>query len=542
MNMRFSEKTLWMALFFGLILGYCLFYAPFGVNETDGGFLTGLAWQVLSGKVLYQDIIYVRPPLPIWLRALELQCLPEQFGVLGERWIFYLKLGLYSWLGAALLERGTRRWVLATFGFVVSAHCYPAMAWHTVDGILFAVLAVYLFFTYNNGKWGYVAAVFAGITLFAALLCKQSFYPLFFIAGGTFFLFNWRKALLFFAGFLAAIGLFVNYLQSNNILESFLQMTNGAAAGGQAIQHGIVDYFRITPELAVPSLGLLAIGSILYLNQGNRKWLNLIWQAWLLSLVLSYATITWLRQAHTVPFAQARVLFWVAVVVIAGRIWQGGTWKKIQEGKPTFIAVLLLGIGWSAAISWGYNLPILFATPLIWGVMQVSDKLAIMTGHLKNWLAVGLLLVLIAVFRIGHEFVYRDGKRSEMTVSLGATFPKFSGVYSSPQTLALYQDLKQLAEKYGANFTVLPAFPQANYLTGTRPPLPLDWVVNRETNADNKLIYKAIKALKPLMFIEKEYLEKIKLDPELSLTKEVLGAGVVLEESRCFLVIQVSLE
>ncbi len=44
-------------LFFAIVLVYCLLYAPYGINETDGGFLSGLGWQVLSGKTIYQDIV-----------------------------------------------------------------------------------------------------------------------------------------------------------------------------------------------------------------------------------------------------------------------------------------------------------------------------------------------------------------------------------------------------------------------------------------------------------------------------------------------------
>ncbi|MEO6037351.1 MAG: hypothetical protein ABIQ93_02990, partial [Saprospiraceae bacterium] len=167
------NRFAWPFLFFAVVIGYCLAYAPYGINETDGGFLTGLAWQVLQGKVLYRDLLYVRPPLPVWLRALELHLLPETWAILGERWIFYLKLATYSWLAAATLTAGRNRWQLATLAFIVSVHCYPAAAWHTVDGIFFAVLATWLLFKVP-GPWGAMAA---GLALVAALLCKQSFYP-----------------------------------------------------------------------------------------------------------------------------------------------------------------------------------------------------------------------------------------------------------------------------------------------------------------------------------------------------------------------------
>ncbi|MFN0015905.1 MAG: hypothetical protein ACKVU2_15285, partial [Saprospiraceae bacterium] len=172
--MAFLKKNLLPALFFALVVAYCLCYAPFGINETDGGFLTGLAWQVLSGKALYADVVYVRPPLPVWLRVLELHLLPEPFAVLGERWIFFFKVALYSWFGAAVLAQGKSRWALAAFAFVLSVHCYPPAAWHTVDGLLFGAAAIWCQSNVPGVRGGFLSGIFWA----AMLLCKQSFYPM----------------------------------------------------------------------------------------------------------------------------------------------------------------------------------------------------------------------------------------------------------------------------------------------------------------------------------------------------------------------------
>jgi len=582
-------------MFFTLVVGYCLYYAPFGVNETDGGFLTGLAWQVLNGKVLYHDIVYVRPPLPVWLRAMELQILPEHLAVLGERWIFYIKIALYSWLGAAVLTLGERRWVLAVFGFVVSAHCYPPMAWHTVDGILFAVMAAFFateggmafrpsgeaaFTAQTNSFRGVNAsgpdglkaipplAALAGVCLFCALLCKQSFYPL--LPLFALFLFlekenRWRKTAWFFGVFLLCTVLFSNYLYQNNTLSAFFQMTSGAASGGQALQHGILDYFRITPELALPSILLLIPVAWWFWKGKNPRLALMAWSMWLIALVTSYAAITWLRQDHTVPFAQSRVMFWVAVfwtgfTVLTGFtgwtglrgvgfFWTGFTgWtglrgvlfrKKgginpvnpVQHIGPS---VLLLGITWCASVSWGYNLPILFATPWVWAGMEITTVIA---ESVKPYRFVMLLFLLLS-FRVGHEFVYRDGRRSEMQVPMGSIFPALSGIYSDPETAELYRDLKQLVVRYGPNFKTLPAFPQANFLTKTSPPLPLDWVVNRETNGDNTLIFKNLKEIQPVVFIQKSFREKIESDPEMEVVRKIFQNGKVVAETKHFWVIE----
>jgi hypothetical protein len=199
----------------------------------------------------------------------------------------------------------------------------------------------------------------------------------------------------------------------------------------------------------------------------------------------------------------------------------------------------LLAVSWCASVSWGYNLPVLFAIPWVFAAMEISRLLwqrayprLRLTG--VNILALSILLV---VFRFGYEFVYRDGRRSDMNTHLGLVFPALGGIYSTSEKGQLYLELKNLAARY-PNFKTLPAFPQANFLTKTLPPLPLDWVVNRETNGDNTLILKNTAEQKPVLFIEKTAAEKSRTDPELSLTRDFLRTGTILDETAHFLVIQ----
>ncbi|MBK8426457.1 MAG: hypothetical protein IPL27_11040 [Lewinellaceae bacterium] len=58
-------------------------------------------------------------------------------------------------------------------------------------------------------------------------------------------------------GFSVCIILFFNYLYQKNTLENFLLLTGSSASGGQALQHGFLDYLRIKPALAIISLLLL---------------------------------------------------------------------------------------------------------------------------------------------------------------------------------------------------------------------------------------------------------------------------------------------
>ncbi len=539
MSFMLPERT-YPFLFFVIVLAYCLLYAPYGINETDGGFLSGLGWQVLSGKTMYQDIVYVRPPLPVWLRALEIQLLPEAWSVLGERYIFYFKVALYTWLASDLLAKGSFRWVLAMFGFLVSVHTYPACAWHTIDGILFSVLALWL---YTKGSQA--GSVLAGIAFGAALLCKQSFFPLLVAFPLIFIVWNHarkkQRIIGFAIGLSLCIILFFNYLYQNSTLENFLLMTGSSASGGQALQHGFLDYLRIKPALAIISLLLLIPVIRWFWKQYNPRVAEMTWSLWLGFLLGSYALDFWIRQEFTAPFAQARLLFLTGVAYAGWQVTQslkqqnGHSFFQLRLPEPLAILLLLLAISWSAAVSWGYNLPILLATPWVFTTFEISRLLRV---AFPKWIHLLVLAILLCVARFGYEFVYRDGRRSDMTVDMGTIFPKLHGIYSSPATAALYRDLQDLGQRYGPDFAVLPAFPQAHFLTNTRPVLPLDWVVQREMNGANQLVVNSLKEKKPVLFIEKSFADIINSDPELELTRHVLETGKVLEETPHFWIVR----
>ena len=344
------------------------------------------------------------------------------------------------------------------------------------------------------------------------------------------------------AGFLTGTALFFNYLYQNSLISGFLRLTTGAASGGQAWQHGGADYFKIQPLLAGLTLVLLLPVAGWFWRGKNARLAYLSWVTWLALLLGSYAFAVWRNQDFTPPFAQARLLLW-----LAGGFWVGQFWKLRNSENPKTTRLptfgLLLAISWCSAVSWGYNLPILFALPGMWAVLEISRQLHAQVvpdrwHRPAAWASILALTALLGVFRYGYEFVYRDGRRSTMTENMGAIFPALSGIYSDVETAALYRELRSLAARYGPDFKTLPAFPQANFLTGTVPPLPLDWVVTREMNTNSMLVMNALQANKPTLLIEKRYLPAIQTDPELALVRTVLDSANLLEETPHFLVVQ----
>jgi hypothetical protein len=542
--MKFSWKT----VFFLLPWVYMLLYAPFGINESDGGFITGLAWQVLSGKTLYADLVYVRPPMSIWLRVLELRLFPENWAILAERGVFYLKVALYTYCAASMLTTRERKWMLASFGYVISVHCYPAAAWHTVDGILFGVLSFWSLLGAKNAKVPGIYLIFSAVCLVASALCKQSFYPLLVLWPlCLILLFTWKQILTGLGTMVLAFALFVGYLMQQGTLNGFLTLTSGATGSGQAIQHGILDYLDVNPLLCLPFLVL--IGLLLLVNGRrvasnisiqSRVWLQMsLVGALLIILPATYVLTIWKNQVFTIPFAQSRLLFDLAV------IW--GCWSWYQQKWTLMVAARffsLLGISWCAAMSWGYSLPILCAVPWVYAAIAFCRSLLSQNDSSSVWVrrfGPIYFCLLLGVFGYAYTFIYSDGKRSEMHSDLGKVFPKLSGIYTSEAHAALYQDLKETVARFGPRVKTLPNFTLANYLTNTNPPLPLDWVVQRELS--DKYLSDSILQQEQLVFlIQKAQLAAIQIDPEMKFTRNVLEKGNIIAETAHFLVVRTNHE
>jgi hypothetical protein len=521
-----TRHVYWVA--FGLlVLLYMALYCPYGINESDGGFLTGLAWQWLCGKTLYGDIVYVRTPLPIWFRAAELTLLPEEWAILGERVLFYLKVATYSALGTLLLlPKRPHGGGVAMLAFMLSAHNYPPTAMHTIDGLLLGTLGFWVLFRFRSP----LAGVTAGVLFAASMLCKQSFYPLAAVGIGIAL---WERSLRW-SGWLAlgmalGWGAFSTYLYAQGLWSNFWSMTAGATTWRQALQHGVFDYFYIRPETAALSAPLLAIAWWSE-RRGADRWALAAWLTWLLLLGAIFIRDTTARREFMLPFAQIRLLFWVSN---AYALWQGwrGHWPRPLLVRYSALAAL----SWCAAVSWGYHLPILYSVPWAFAIWDISRYLQQRASiHLPASNAVAVVY-LFALFYLAHQWVYRDGRRSDMNAHLGDVFPSLTGIYSTPQKAALYRNLAELAKRYGHNIAVIPTFTQASFLTRTPPPLPLDWIARREMGRFEAYVEAEAQRLRPVFLLEKTALTHL-ADPELALVRRWYEQGKTLEETPHFYV------
>jgi hypothetical protein len=149
------------------------------------------------------------------------------------------------------------------------------------------------------------------------------------------------------------------------------------------------------------------------------------------------------------------------------------------------IALLLLFVSWSASISWGYQTTALFATPFIFvfGLFLLKDY----DGNSRAVFAVQSLVLILAlvVFFSGYKHPYNleyKSERSAMKNDLGTIFTSLKYIKCDNKTYDQYSEFRDIYQKYGDNFVVLPNIPLAHAITGTKNPVGTDWPMNAEIN------------------------------------------------------------
>jgi hypothetical protein len=161
----------------------------------------------------------------------------------------------------------------------------------------------------------------------------------------------------------------------------------------------------------------------------------------------------------------------------------------------------LLIISWCASISWGYAVPVLFSTPLIFGFLMFS-KSFFNVNHVNRFAKIILFFGSIVYF-LAYQKPYCNPSRNELNYELDDVFPKLSNIKVSKEIYDKYIEFNYLHKKYGNNFKTLPGMPLSNYLTNTQSPLSIDWVINAETTNQNDFLINILKQKGTYVFMER---------------------------------------
>ncbi len=137
-----------------------------------------------------------------------------------------------------------------------------------------------------------------------------------------------------------------------------------------------------------------------------------------------------------------------------------------------------LALAWSCSATNGYPTPAFCSGPLIFALFHAAEGL--LSRRATAALAHTLLWGGLAVYSFANCFPYQSQPIWMCRYHLGDLFPKASHIWCDERSWQTYSELAELVKKYGKNFKTLPNIPLANYLTNTKPPIPLDWVADYE--------------------------------------------------------------
>jgi hypothetical protein len=435
------RTPIFIALLLAALTAHALF-SPLGYNPTDDGFTLAYSRRLLDGQVPHRDFISIRPVLSPLLHA-PLVALAGDHLYLASRLVFWLQISAVAGLWVAILARLTGATLgplaapaLALAAFAATAHTFPALAWHTIDGLLLASLGIWLAL---RERWRLLGYALLG----AAVLCKQSFalLPL----GALLILGDWRDWRCWLAAGLPGAAYVAALLAWGALPDALLQLRT--QTGLYAV--GVVPYLVPAPLLGI-GVGIA----------GRRLTaLPAVVAAALLALVL-------LGDAPL--FGVDRILFGL----VAGSTL--AAWRDTGRRRAGLVVLL---VAWSASLSVGYATPALALGSML--ALLLLDAAQAAPPRAAGLLPVAVALVLLPACGYARTTtIYRDAPARELTAELAGVLPGGAGLRTNPRTAAFLADLRAVAasaEAQGLRYAVLPDAAGWWAAAAQPNPLPIDW-------------------------------------------------------------------
>jgi hypothetical protein len=535
----------WKALLIALPLYYFLAFGRFGFGERDDGFVLGYSWRILLGQLPHRDFISVRPTMFAYVHALSLLLMPESLEMIFDRLLNYSMMAASNFFLFAALDRWLplRRlhlnvYAMAAIGFVYSMHNWPPMAWTSTDGVFFFLLGLYLMTRGSDLRWlaGGMLAVLAG------QLTKQSFILMPPMALIVVWVLYGRRAALQALGVLAgASAALTLWGAAVGVLGPMIeQTTNTYGRPNLFLYSGLLPYLerwiyfvpvvlffvlrRVVirhPDLARRAAAVLAAAiclAMFYETLDNYLVTQILFRRLAAKLSFGlvasgYAKATWAQvwneffhhpswgdtgMGFNIPYHGVRTLFWLGLGIALATL-------QIRKVPGSILPLYGLALGWSCSATNGYPTPAFCSGPLVFALfhagMGILDRRATkVLVHLLLWGG-------LVVYSFANCFPYQSKPIWRCTHQMGDLFPKASHIWCDNRSWDVYSELRELVDRYGPNFKTLPNVPLANYLTSTKPPIPLDWVSDYELPGEWRDIALDLDRSGATVFVRKELME-----------------------------------
>lgn len=464
-----------------------------GFNPTDDGWMQAVARRMLEGEVPHRDFIFVRPALSALLQV-PLVWLGGEYTIWLSRLWGWLTLGAVTWLWSGFAQSGRNspalRVMLYATAFFLSAHFFPVMAWHSLDGMLLCTIAVWFA---ARGTTGGLRAAFLCVGF--AALCRQNFAvfgPVLLLA-----IPDRRKWVAMFWAALPPLA-YAGLMLAAGAAPEFLQQVSSPGGAFRAVAW---DGFIGRPLFlwAIPA-GALA-GSLVRQISARRPTTGPVLVSLIGLAVAAYAARQlWLGPPEFHGAAYALLGFTAGLALAAA--FTGASFAN----RDRLVLGSGLGLAWVTAISIGWNSPALMAGVIVIVAWRAT---AAMTGAAPEAAATPLLLAaLLSLLASGvafrharHTWPYRDAPPGELRFEAGPVFPGAAGLRTNERTFAVLRDLERLLDIYESRnqpYALLTDGAAVWIRRRQRNPLPCEWPQVTELGYDGRLIGRMTTAIRRL--------------------------------------------
>lgn len=542
---RFLARRTPGLLFVAVVAAAChLAFSWIGFNPSDDGFILAPCTRILRGEVPHRDFLSIRPAGSNLLHA-PLVGLVRGVGLADRllwisRGVVWAQLATIVWCWVSVVSRGmglglswrTRAaWSLAAF--LLSAHNFPIMAWHTIDGLFLASMGARLAVS-RDSRARALGLLLAG----SSPLCKQNFAPVAALAPLILLLAPARavgpRDLSKLDPWLLAAFPSLAYVffvwGADALPDAIVQMGTytGAGAAGWGAYAGRGVFWC---GIALGMLGGLATagvggrtGASTVAPFGARAGSLLVLPAFVAAWRLAahddanpFFRVYWVPQASGYLWGPCFFLFGTAAgaalafgfVALARR-----THSPFARVAGALLAVLL--VAWCGSISIGYNTPALMAGPLAVSLLGAGAACrrggrrsarvrAVATGAL-----IGVAAPAFVVARM--QGVYEDSAASRLSEPLAGVFHGAAGLWTNPNTSAFLADLSEALriadglvgrdprdpDDPGDRVAILPDLTAFWAATERVNPLPIDWPHGGELSSNDASRVRVLEALEAL--------------------------------------------
>jgi hypothetical protein len=503
------------------------------LNITDGPFVVGFAHRVLNGEIPHADFISPRPAGSAYLHTLEfLLPVPVMW---ASRVAMVAQVVAVSVLLAMLVLRrpflrlGVTGAAAAVGATLVNLHTFPAMAWHTVDGMTCAALGFVLLergfrpardrapgtpsvdfptsavgnSTLDAGaagtplahpRLGLLAA--GAAVLGAAPLMKQSFFvvPLLGLARLAWGAFASRRgastplrdrARAFLVPAVAMGGPGVLYVLLVAVGGGFERMVDELTGGRGVWGQSLTDHLKAdvvgdeTLRYMAIVAGLFAVAQVLRHVRPRFEWPAAAGE------VAARLALTWIvvdlalrgDLLFTTPWSFQ--VFWLGVVVVVV--------SSLARRALDWPGVVIVSLGWMVSLSWGAARPALAAGSIAmyvalraWDGWRTPERLPRLAAAAAP-AAVAVAAAYLAAqtfYDVRSERTFLPERPTDaLTARLGGIAPSLKGIRTGKTTAAYFNETRKCIEEHPAKWVaVIPEDALAAPAFDVRNPFPMDWL------------------------------------------------------------------